>query len=59
MVREGFADLGEGVFLVGEGFAMIGNAVAPKKNCPPVLGELSFGPSGHANFFLHYHRAFF
>ena len=31
MLREGFADLGEGGFLVGEGFAMIGNAVAQQK----------------------------
>jgi len=59
MLREGFAVLGEGGFLVGEGVAMIGNAVAPQKNCPPVPGELSFGSSGHAKFFLHYHRALF
>jgi len=59
MARKGFANLGEGVFLVGYGFATTGNAVAEQKNCPPASGELSFGSSGHAKFFLHYHRALF
>ena len=48
MLREGFADLGEGVFMVGDGISLFGNAVALRMILHAGSGEVHFSGSNQS-----------